>query len=204
MNRVKVKICGLTRCEDVTAAVNAGADVVGFVFAASPRQISVKTALQLVNKVPQEILTMGLFMNQSIEDIDKVVNAVPLGSLQFHGSESSTFCNRWSLPYLKAVSMQDGNSARQAENLFPDALGLLLDSHGQGGSGGSGKVFDWKLATPLSKPVWLAGGLNAQNVAKAISIVRPYAVDVSSGVESAPGIKDPDRITEFINAAHGA
>jgi len=200
MSRVRIKICGLTRVEDVIQAVAAGADVVGFVFAKSPRCISVDTAIHLVNYVPKGVLRVGLFLNQDRSEVKRVVNSVPLDVLQFHGSESEQECSAYGMPWLKAVAMEDSGSARQAERDFPNAMGLLLDSHTKGRRGGSGKVFDWSLSQPLSKPVWLAGGLNAENVAQAIHVVKPYAVDVSSGVEVSPGIKDAGRMKAFVDA----
>lgn len=200
MSRVRVKICGLTRAEDVAAAVEAGADAVGFVFTKSPRQVSADTAKRLVNYVPEGVLSVGLFLNQGRSEVERVVNSVPLDVLQFHGSESERECDVFDLPWLKAVAMESFESARRAELDFPNAMGLLLDSHTAGKRGGSGKVFDWSLFQPVSKPVWLAGGLNTGNVGQAIRIVKPYAVDVSSGVEESPGIKDAKRMMAFVNA----
>jgi phosphoribosylanthranilate isomerase len=200
MSRVRIKICGLTRVEDVKSAIEAGADAVGFVFTKSPRRISAETAIELVNYVPKGVLRVGLFLNQDRSEIGQVVNSVPLDILQFHGSETERECSAFDLPWLKAVAMENAESARQAERDFPNAMGLLLDSHTAGKRGGSGRVFDWSLSRPVSKPVWLAGGLNAENVARAISIVRPFAVDVSSGVEASPGIKDATRIMAFVSA----
>jgi phosphoribosylanthranilate isomerase len=200
LNTVKVKICGLTRDEDVKAAVTAGADAIGFVFTKSPRRISINTAIRLSGYVPTGVLRVGLFLDQDRSEIDRVLDSVPLDILQFHGRETQQQCSVFNLPWLKAVAMDNAGSAKLAEAEYPGALGLLLDSHTAGKRGGSGKVFDWSLSAPLSKPVWLAGGLNAENVAQAIRTVRPYAVDVSSGVESAPGIKDSSRISNFIKA----
>ena len=200
MNTVKVKICGLTRDEDVNAAVTAGADVLGFVFTESPRRISINTAIRLSGYVPAGVLRVGLFLDQNRSEIDQVLDSVPLDILQFHGRETQQQCSVFNLPWLKAVAMDNAGSAKLAETEYPGALGLLLDSHTAGKRGGSGKVFDWSLSAPLSKPVWLAGGLNTENVARAIRTVRPFAVDVSSGVESAPGIKDSARINDFIKA----
>ena len=200
MSRVRVKVCGLTRVEDVRSAVDAGVDAVGFVFTRSPRRISVETAIGLVNYVPKGVLRVGLFLDQDRSEIGQVVNSVPLDVLQFHGSETERECSAFDLPWLKAVAMENAESARQAERDFPNAMGLLLDSHTTGKRGGSGRVFDWSLSQPVSKPVWLAGGLTAENVTQAIDIVRPFAVDVSSGVEVSPGIKDATRIMAFISA----
>ena len=200
MSSIKVKICGLTRDEDVKAAVAAGADAIGFVFTASPRRISIDTAIRLSSYVPEGVLRVGLFLDQDRSEIDQVINSVSLDVLQFHGSETEQECCVFGLPWLKAVAMENAESAKQAESEYPGAMGLLLDSHATGKRGGSGKVFDWSLSRPIAKPIWLAGGLNSANVAQAIHVVRPFAVDVSSGVEVAPGIKDASRIHTFIEA----
>jgi phosphoribosylanthranilate isomerase len=200
MNRVLIKICGLTREQDVITAVEAGVDVLGFVFTASPRRIDNETAIRLLACVPEEVLSVGLFLNQDRSEIECVIRSVPLDVLQFHGSESASECEGYGLPWIKAVAMENVGSAKQAESDYPGAMGLLLDSHRAGKRGGSGKIFDWSLATPVSIPVWLAGGLHADNVGQAIRTVRPVAVDVSSGVEAAPGIKDADKISAFVKA----
>ena len=200
MNRILVKICGLTREEDVIAAAEAGADVLGFVFTSSPRRISAESAISLLGCVPEGILRVGLFLNQQRSEIEHVIHSVPLDVLQFHGSESEAECKVYGLPWIKAVAMENSHSAKQAESDFPGAMGLLLDSHKKGGRGGSGQVFDWSLSAPVSKPVWLAGGLDADNVGEAIRIIRPYAVDVSSGVETAPGVKDVESMKAFVRA----
>jgi len=200
MNSIFIKICGLTRIEDVQAAVASGANAIGFVFTASPRRISAETAVQLSAGIPSDVLRVGLFLNQDRSEIEQVISNVRLDVLQFHGSESEQECNAHGLPWLKAVAMENTQSVSQAERDFPSATGLLLDSHGAGERGGSGKKFDWSLSCQSSKPLWLAGGLNPDNVAMAIRTVRPYAVDVSSGVEASPGIKDADRIQNFIKA----
>jgi phosphoribosylanthranilate isomerase len=200
MNQVKIKICGLTRDEDVKSAIAVGTDAVGFVFTKSPRRISIDTAVRLVGHVPNNVLRIGLFLDQDRSDIDRVLRSVPLDVLQFHGRETEQECTIYGLPWLKAVAMEHADSARQAEQQYPGSMGLLLDSHSSGGRGGSGKTFDWSLSRSLAKPVWLAGGLNAENVGRAISLVKPYAVDVSSGVESSPGIKDTARMADFVKA----
>ena len=200
MSRILVKVCGLTRSEDVAAAVAAGVDALGFVFTASPRRVSAEKARELGRVIPRGVLRIGLFLNQNRDAIARVVDTVELDMLQFHGSETEEQCSSFGLPYIKAVSMQNSRSVEQAEKDYPGASGLLLDSHVTGKPGGSGKVFDWSLTRPGAKPVWLAGGLNAENVAEAIECVRPYAVDVSSGVESSPGIKDAARIDAFVRS----
>lgn len=204
MNKVKVKICGLTRPEDVQAAVEAGADAIGFVFTASPRRISIERALKLSGYATGGILRVGLFLDQDRSEIERVTAAVPLDILQFHGNESEHECSVFKLPWLKAVAMEDAESVMRAERDFPGAAGLLLDSHSKGKRGGSGQSFDWSLARPAKKPIWLAGGLNADNVKQAIHTVKPYAVDVSSGVEAEPGIKDSSRIYAFVRAVRQA
>lgn len=204
MNRIKIKVCGLTRPQDVQAAVKAGVDAIGFVFTASPRRISIERAIELSAYATGGVLRVGLFLDQDRSEIEKVTAAVPLDILQFHGSESERECSAFKLPWLKAVAMEDANSIMRAERDFPGAAGLLLDSHSKGKRGGSGQLFDWSLARPVMKPIWLAGGLNADNVKRAIRTVRPYAVDVSSGVESEPGIKDSSRISAFVEAVRQA
>lgn len=204
MNRVKVKICGLTRPEDVQAAVRAGADAIGFVFTASPRRITIERALELSAYATRRVLRVGLFLDQDRSEIERVTAALPLDILQFHGSETEQECSVFRLPWLKAVAMEDADSVIRAERDFPGAAGLLLDSHSKGKRGGSGQLFDWSLVRPTMKPIWLAGGLNADNVKQAIHTVRPYAVDVSSGVETEPGIKDSSRINAFVKAVRQA
>jgi phosphoribosylanthranilate isomerase len=202
MKRVRIKICGLTRAEDVQAAVSAGVDAVGFVFTASPRRVSIEVAKQLEKHVPEGVLRVGLFLDQNRSEIERVVSSVQLDLLQFHGVETQQQCSIYGLPWLKAVAMESAESGKQAEQQYPQAAGLLLDSHTAGKRGGSGKAFDWSLSQPLSTPVWLAGGLNPDNVADAIRVIRPYAVDVSSGVEISPGIKDVSRINAFVKAVN--
>jgi phosphoribosylanthranilate isomerase len=204
MKKVKIKICGLTRANDVQAAVEAGADAVGFVFTTSPRRISIDTANQLSCYVPKGVLRVGLFLDQDRQEIEQVVSCVPLDILQFHGSESEQECRVFNLPWLKAVAMESAESLVIAERDFPGAAGLLLDSHSKGTRGGSGKSFDWSLSSPVKKPVWLAGGLSAANVGQAIRTVKPYAVDVSSGVETQPGIKDTNMMNDFVKAVRKA
>ena len=204
MSRIRVKICGLTRVEDVLAAVRVGADAIGFVFTASPRRVSVETAIRLSSYVPAGVSRVGLFLDQDRSEIQRVVDSVALDLLQFHGSESEQQCSLYKLPWLKAVAMENAESVKRAELEFPGAAGLLLDSHSKGGRGGSGESFDWSLSKPVSKAIWLAGGLNPNNVGLAIQTVRPFAVDVSSGVETEPGIKDAALMNAFVAAVREA
>lgn len=197
MTKIKVKICGLTRVEDLRHAVSAGADAVGLVFAASPRRLEPPAARRLACAVPEHVLRVGLFMDQPAAAVEAVLGTVPLDWLQFHGREDNAFCAAFGLPFLKAVSMADQDPDRLALS-FPDAAGILLDSHDPGAAGGTGRTFDWRRRVRTDKPLWLAGGLHPGNVAEAVSRFQPYAVDVSSGVERAPGVKDPERVRQFI------
>lgn len=201
MSRVRVKICGLTRPGDVAAAVRHGADAVGFVFAASPRRLTPERAADLTAAVPDGIMRVGLFLDQPAEFVHAVLDRVALDLLQFHGAEDNAYCAGFGLPFLKAIAMHGADPAAQARAV-PDAVGLLLDSHAPGGAGGTGQAFDWRLARALQgRALWLAGGLNPGNVRAAVRALRPYAVDVSSGVETAPGIKSEALIREFVRQA---
>lgn len=204
MNPVRIKICGLTRAQDVSQAVDCGADYIGLVFAASPRQVDVKSARELLKPASGRASTVALFMDQATSEIAGVLAAVDFDLLQFHGQESNAFCRQFGRPFLKAVPMASAVEAKAAFDAFPDADGLLLDSHEAGSAGGSGRVFDWSEVPRSRHRIWLAGGLNPGNVATAIARVGPWAVDVSSGVERRPGIKDHGRIKTFIDAARAA
>ena len=180
----------------------AGVDALGFVFAPrSKRVLDPALAAELVAQVPAFVSRVGLFMDQDAPEVAAVLDRVPLNLLQFHGAEDAGFCRQFGLPYIKAVSMATENAVRQAEEAFPDASALLLDSHSAGEVGGTGMVFDWSVIPPVSMPLVLAGGLNPGNIRQAVQQVRPWAVDVSSGVESAPGIKSEQLMSEFIQEA---
>lgn len=202
MKAVRVKICGLTRGEDVRAAVEAGADALGFVFTPrSKRVLETAVAGALVAQVPAFISRVGLFMDQDARDVENVLDHVPLNLLQFHGSENAAYCRQFGLPYIKAVSMDSPGAVERALEAWPDAAALLLDSHAPGAAGGTGKVFDWGMITAATAPLVLAGGLTTDNVRQAVLQVRPWAVDVSSGVEDAPGIKNAGLMLKFVNEA---
>lgn len=202
MRRARVKICGLRRAQDVTAAVQAGADAVGFVFVpASRRYVEPGAAADLCRQVPAFISRVGLFLDQEAEYVWRVLQQVPLSLLQFHGRENVAFCRQFGRPYIKAVSLDSRSAVTAAELAYEDAAGILVDSHQAGGLGGTGRLADQSLIPPIRMPLILAGGLNADNVRSSIRAVRPWAVDVSSGVESAPGIKDGDAIRRFIKEA---
>lgn len=202
---VRVKICGITRSEDMHAACQAGADALGFVFyAKSPRNLEIAQAAALVQAMPPFVQSVGLFVNADPAFVRQVLNAVPLDLLQFHGDESPEYCRQFDRPYLKAVRVRPGIDLLKYALDFADARALLLDAYVPGVPGGTGERFDWSLIpASLPKPIVLSGGLNPDNVGEASSTVRPWAVDVSSGVEAAPGIKDADKLTAFImNAKH--
>ena len=202
MNSVRVKICGLRRLQDVAAAVQAGADALGFVFVpASPRAIEPDVAADLCRRVPAFVSRVGLFLDQDAEYVRRVLQQVPLSLLQFHGRESAAYCRQFGLPYIKAINMDSVNSVAVAELSFDDAAGILVDSHEPGGMGGQGRPLDWSRISAGRLPLILAGGLNVDNVRSAVRMVQPWAVDVSSGVETAPGIKDADAIRRFIEEA---
>ncbi len=205
MSRTRIKICGLTRSEDVLAAVNAGADAIGLVFyPPSPRYVSIEQAQRLAQDVPPFVSLVGLFVNATPEEVHAVLAAVPLTLLQFHGDEDEAYCRQFDRPYIKAARVQPGLNLLEYAASFPSARGLLLDAFVEG-YGGGGKTFDWSLIpSHLSLPVILSGGLEPANVTAAIEAVKPAAVDVSSGVEQAKGIKDAGKITAFIAGVHKA
>jgi len=199
---VKVKICGLTRAQDVQAAVAAGADALGFVFAPRSRRVlEPDNALALVRQVPAFVARVGLFMDQDAAEVRRVLERVPLSLLQFHGREEAAYCRSFGLPYIKALAMGSTPSLAHAEQAYADASGLLLDSHADGQVGGTGQTFDWAEIPALGLPLILAGGLTPANVRQAVRRVRPWAVDVSSGVEDAPGVKNTDSMKTFISEA---
>lgn len=200
ITRTRIKICGLTREQDVLAVINNGADALGLVFyEKSPRHVSLLQAAKLARAVPPFVAVVGLFVNPSVEYVREVLAQVPLDVLQFHGEEAPEFCQQFGKPYLKAIRVKAGVDLVQCTSRYASAQGLLLDAFVEGTQGGTGESFDWALIPhDLPLPVILSGGLHAGNVAAAIKQVRPYAVDVSSGVEAAKGIKDAAKIAAFI------
>jgi phosphoribosylanthranilate isomerase len=206
MSAVRSKICGITRIEDALAAVEAGADAIGFVFyAKSPRAVSVQQARAIIRTLPPFVTTVGLFVNASRCELGEILDAVPLDLLQFHGDENAEACEEWRRPYIKALRVKAGDDIAAAVAAYPGASGVLLDTYVEGVPGGTGEAFDWSLIPPdLSKPLILAGGLTPENVSDAVARVRPYAVDVSGGVEASKGIKDHAKIRAFIAAARKA
>jgi len=203
---VRVKICGITRLQDLHAACDAGADALGFVFyEKSPRHLAIDSAAMLVRALPPFVQSVGLFVNAEPAFIERVLHAVPLDLLQFHGDETPADCMRYGRPWIKAVRVNRDTDLLECAADFDAARGLLLDAYVAGVPGGTGERFDWSLIPPhLPRPVVLSGGLTPDNVAEAVRRVRPWAVDVSSGVEAEKGIKDAHKIARFIAKAKEA
>ncbi|MEW6414123.1 MAG: phosphoribosylanthranilate isomerase [Pseudomonadota bacterium] len=203
---LRVKICGITRIADLHAACAAGADALGFVFYdKSPRHVDAVAAAALLRELPPFVQSVGLFVDADPEFIQAVLRVAPLDLLQFHGDERPADCVRHGRPYLKAIRVAAGTDLLKCAADFDTAQGLLLDACVPGVPGGTGERFDWTLIPPgLPRPVVLSGGLTPENVAEAVRTVRPWAVDVSSGVEVSKGIKDAQKIAQFIANAKEA
>ena len=203
--RTRIKICGVRREADVEAAVEAGADAIGLVFhPPSPRHVAVARAAELVRRLPPFVAPVALFVNAEVSEVQAVLAAIPMLVLQFHGEETPGYCARFGRPYLKAVRMAPEVDLLDSSRRFASAQALLLDAHVEA-YGGGGKVFDWSLVpADVARPVVLSGGLHAGNVIAGIQQVRPWAVDVSSGVESARGVKDAELIRRFCEAVREA
>ncbi|HET20345.1 MAG TPA: phosphoribosylanthranilate isomerase [Chromatiales bacterium] len=203
--RTRIKVCGITRADDAVQAARLGADAIGLVFyPPSPRAIDVVRAARIRDALPPFVQPVALFVNPSRAEVESVLEAMPEVMLQFHGSETHAFCAAFGRPYLKALPMGRGADPVNEAARHGHASGFLLDSHDAGGVGGTGVAFDWSTIPALGRPIVLAGGLRPENVFEAVRGVRPWAVDVSSGVESAPGIKDPARMAAFINEVRHA
>ena len=205
MHRTRIKICGLTREPDIDAAVDAGADAIGFVlYPKSPRAVSAQRAGELARRLPPFVTPVLLFVNAAAQEIEAAVQAVPHALLQFHGDETPVQCRAPARPYLRAVRMGPGVDLLDCAASFSDAQALLLDAHVEG-YGGGGKVFDWSLVLPgVACRLVLSGGLNPANVTDGMLRVRPWAVDVSSGVEAAKGVKDAVLMRRFCQAVRAA
>ena len=201
----RIKICGLTRLEDLHLAVQAGTDAIGLVFyPPSPRHVDLETAAELARAVPPLVTIVGLFVNADPALVRETLAAVPIHLLQFHGDEDERYCRQFDRPYIKAARVKPGMDLVQYAAGFPSAQAILLDAFVDG-YGGGGKVFDWALIpSALNRPIVLSGGLDAGNVGEAIARVQPAAVDVSSGVEVARGIKDAEKIRSFVAAVRAA
>ena len=200
-----VKICGITRLEDAQAAVAAGANAIGFVFwPKSPRYVDPALARKIAATLPETVNAVGVFVDQPAEDVNEIADWVGLGAVQLHGGESQEYVRAMTRPVMKAVAVDGTNPPRIDE--WPASVGVLLDVHDPVKRGGTGKTVDWAVAADIAKvrPVVLAGGLTPENVGEAIARVRPYGIDVSSGVESEPGIKDHGRLKALFEAVHGS
>ena len=197
--QIKVKICGMTQLKDALFAVEQGVDAVGFIFyKKSPRAVTMKTVREIITKLPPLVDTVGVFVNESAERLNKIADYCGLDLVQLHGEESPAFCRKIHRRVIKAFRVKDLQSIKQLEK-FP-VSGFLLDTFSDDLHGGTGKTFDWNLALPAKKtgPVILAGGLTPRNILQAVRQVRPYGVDVCSGVEKSPGIKDLEKVRAFL------
>lgn len=203
--RTRVKICGITRREDALAAVEAGADAIGLVFySASPRAVDFTVAEAIVAGLPPMVSVVGLFVDADREVVESACSFLPLSLLQFHGDEDPGFCGSFGKPWMKAIRVGPGTDILAAAAPYQGAAAVLLDTFKAGVPGGTGTTFDWDRVPGMDVPVVLAGGLSAANVASAICSARPYGVDVSGGVEDAPGKKCPAKIREFVSAVRAA
>lgn len=205
MRRTRIKVCGFTREADLDGALALGVDAVGFVlYPPSPRAVTVARAAELARRVPPFVTRVGLFVNEDADLVERAAREAALDLLQFHGDESAEYCERFGLPWIKAVRVRPETDLLECADRFRGARALLLDAWSEAW-GGSGKRFDWSLIPPsLPLPLILSGGLDPDNVAEAVRNIRPSAVDVSSGVESAKGIKDVARVAAFISGVeHG-
>jgi len=198
--RTRVKICGISRLEDAQFAAACGADAIGLVFyAASPRIVTLDQAARIAQSLPAFVTCVGLFVNPRPEEVEEVLKLVNIDCLQFHGEESAEFCEQFNHPYIKAIRVGNDTDINQLATQYEKARAVLLDAYVKDVPGGTGKRFDWsRIPADCPSPVILAGGLSVDNVAEAIRQVKPYAVDVSGGVESHKGIKDQAKISQFI------
>lgn len=206
MSVVRSKICGITRVDDALTAAKAGADAIGLVFyAKSPRAVDVRQAREIVAALPPFVTTVGLFVNASRCEINEILDAVPLDMLQFHGDETPAQCEGFHRPWFKALRVGNGEDIEAQVARYANSSGILLDTFVAGVPGGTGERFDWSLIpAALAKPLILAGGLTAENVQQAIAQVRPYAVDVSGGVEASKGVKDASKVMAFVGRVRSA
>jgi phosphoribosylanthranilate isomerase len=206
LSPTRIKICGITRPEDALAAASGGADAIGLVFYAdSPRAVTVQEAKDIAQVLPPFVTLVSLFVNAPAETISNVLSQVPVGLIQFHGDEDSRFCREFGRPWIKALRVRDSMNVAKEAAALSGATGVLLDAWQEGVPGGTGRTFDWALANEqLPLPMVLAGGLDEVNVGDAIGGLRPWAVDVSGGVEASPGIKDAEKIQRFVAAVRAA
>ena len=197
----RVKFCGFTHQDDVAQAVALGADALGFVFyGPSSRYVSPEHAQTLTRSVPAFVTRVGLFVNEEAETVQRIFEIARLNLIQYHGEESPEFCDAIGLPYIKAFRVRKGMDLRPEMDRYPNASGFLLDAYVKGQPGGTGERFDWELIPQSHAPIILAGGLTPDNAKDAIDQVAPWALDVSGGIETKPGRKDPDKMARFMNA----
>ena len=205
MTRTRIKICGITNHEDAANAVAAGADALGFnFFKGSVRYISLEKAAEICAEVPAFIATVGLFVNEPLANVNRIIESHQLGLAQFHGDETPEYCESVGHPYLKALRATSRDQLNVEARLFKSAQAILVDTATFGQFGGTGKTFDWSMLPDLGKPLVLAGGLDAVNVGAAIAATHPYAVDVSGGVERVRGVKDFAKLKNFVEAVQSA
>ena len=203
--RTRIKICGITNPRAASEAINAGADALGLVFyEPSPRYVDIASALQVSAMAYPFVTLVGLFVNADQHKVSEILSKVPLQLLQFHGDEPREYCESFGLPYMKALRVREGIDIAAEARAYASAQAILLDTYKKGVPGGTGESFNWDLVPKLDQPVVLAGGLDSDNVRHAINEVKPYAVDTSGGVESAPGVKDPDRMRAFVEQVRQA
>jgi phosphoribosylanthranilate isomerase len=200
--RTRIKICGIREAAHARIAADAGADAIGLVFyRESPRYLTPSAAAAIAAQLPPFVCAVGLFVNAGADEVRRAIDEVPLDLLQFHGDESPEFCAQFARPFVRAVRMGAGTNLLEYADRFPRARALLLDAFRPGQPGGTGQTFDWAdIPRSLPIPLILSGGLTASNVGRAVREVRPWAVDVSSGVEASRGVKDPGKIVEFIRS----
>jgi phosphoribosylanthranilate isomerase len=203
--RTRVKICGMTRRQDADFAAKSGADAIGLVFyAPSPRAVSIAQAKDVVAGLAPFVSVVALFVDPAPELVFECLDALPIDIIQFHGDEPATFCEQFGKPYIKAIRMKPGTDLIALTERYASANALLLDAYQPGVPGGTGQTFDWSMVADVDMPLILAGGLNTDNVKQAIQQVRPFAVDVSGGVESEKGIKSHDKISAFMREVANA
>ena len=198
--RTRVKICGITRRQDAEFAVEMGVDALGFVFySPSPRAVTVAQVKDIIEGLPPFVSIVALFVDASADEVNNCLNKLAIDIVQFHGDESVEYCEQFNTPYMKAIRMKEGVELTALAERYSSASALLLDSYQPGVPGGTGQAFDWSMINDIDKPIILAGGLTVDNVAMAIEQVQPYAVDISGGVEQSKGIKEQQKIHDFMH-----
>jgi phosphoribosylanthranilate isomerase len=198
--RTRVKICGFTRCDDALYAAYCGVDAIGLVFyTPSPRHVEIEQARRITDALPPFVTVVGLFVDAAEEEVEETLKRIPIDLLQFHGDETPDYCRSFAHPYIKAVRMRDHVDVQRVAKEHATAAGLLLDAYHPAAKGGTGSRFDWsRIPSECDRPIILAGGLTADNVRSALETVRPYGLDVSSGVESSRGIKETMKMNSFL------